>query len=405
MRLFLKILLLIIIPVSSFAQAENDYYFKACAEYQYKNYKEAINNLNKAINLTDKNTDLYTKRGNCFYALHQYNNAISDFIKIDKIKPLLSSYYLAKCFAKLNMPEKSTLWLNKNLNSKYKIEKNKIKSDPAFKSVENTKQWKETWSKDRYTKTEINLSYSEYLIKIKEYDKAVESLKNIVSSKKRPYKAYSLLGKTFFYKNDFKNSIYYYTKAIKIKKTNYQYYSQRAQAYYKINKYKKSLADINKAIELNSNVLSLYYDKALYEFSLKNYEKALNNVQFYLKYFYKDYKALFLCGQIYYEQKDYLNALLSFNKTLKLHVCAKYFVARGNTYLKTKTYKYAEHDYAMALDLNPKMGNVYFNKGIARLQQGNKKGACYDFMKARDNGYMKADDYLKRYCLSCFKHH
>ena len=405
MKLFLKILLLIIIPVSSFAQTENDYYFKACAEYEYKNYQEAVNNLDKAIELNKKNTDLYLKRGNCYYALHQYNNAVDDFMKVEKIKPSLSSYYLAKCFAKLNMPDKSALWLDTNLNSRYKIAKNKIKLDADFKAIERTEQWKEIWSKDRYTKTEIKLSYSEYLIKNKEYDKAIENLKNIVSSKKRPYKAYSLLGKAYFYNNDFKNSIYYYTKAIKIKKHNYQYYSQRAQAYYKINKYKKSLADINKAIELQTDELSLYYKKTLYEFALKNYDKALADAHFYLKYFYKDYKALFLCGQIYYEQNDYLNALISFNKTLKLHVDAKYFVARGNTYLKTKTYKYAEHDYAMALDLNPRMGNVYFNKGIARLEQGNKKGACYDFMKARDNGYMKADDYLKKYCLDCFKHH
>ena len=57
----------------------------------------------------------------------------------------------------------------------------------------------------------------------------------------------------------------------------------------------------------------------------------------------------------------------------------------------------------MALDLNPRMGNVYFNKGIARLHQGNKKGACYDFIKARENGYIKADNYLKQYCLDCLK--
>ncbi len=404
MKLFLKILLLIIIPFFSIAQTENDYYFKACAEYKYKNYREAVNNLDKAIELNKNNTDLYLKRGNCFYALHQYNNAIDDFMKVEKIKPSLSSYNLAKCFAKLNMPDKSTLWLNTNLNSRYKIAKNRIKLDAAFKSFEKNEQWKKIWSKDRYTKTEIQLSYSTYLIKIKEYDKAIENLKSIILSKTRSYIAYSLLGKAYFYNNDYKNSIYYYTKAIKIKTTNYQYYSQRAQAYYKINKYKKSLTDINRAIELNSTELSLYYDKALYEFALKDYEKASNDAQFYLKYFYKDYDALFLCGQICYEQKDYLNALLYFNKTLKLHVDAKYFVARGNTYLKTKTYKYAEHDYAMALDLNPRMGNVYFNKGIARLKQGNIKGACYDFIKARNYGYMKADDYLRRYCLDCFEH-
>lgn len=404
MKLFIQILLITILPVFSFAQAENDYYFKACAEYEYKNYKEVLNNLDKAIELNKKNINLYIKRGNSYYALHQYNKAIDNFLQAEKIKPSSASFYLAKCFAKLNMPDKTALWLETNLNSKYKVAKRKIKLDNNFKAFEKTEQWQKIWSKDRYTKTEIKLSYSEYLLQNKEYDEAINNLKDIIKSRKRSYRAYSLLGKTFLNNKDYKNSIYYYTKAIKIKKNKYQYYSQRAQAYYQIKKYKKSLDDINKAIELKPTELSLYYAKALYEFALKNYDTALDNAKFYLKYFYKDYKALFLCGQIYYEQNDYLNALLSFNKTLSLHIDAKYFVARGNTYLKTKTYKYAEHDYAMALDLNPRMGNVYFNKGIARLEQGNKKGACYDFMKARDNGYMKADDYLRRYCLDCFEH-
>ncbi|RLD54974.1 MAG: hypothetical protein DRJ01_17320 [Bacteroidetes bacterium] len=404
MRFFIKILLLIIIPVFSYAQADNDYYLKACAEYEYKNYQKAIDNLDRAIAINKNDENLFIKRGNSYYFLHQYNKAIESFLQAEKIKPSSASFYLAKSFAKINEPEKSIHWIETNLNSKYKVAKGKLKLDADFNKIEKTLQWQKIWNKKRYTKNEIKLSQAEYLIKNKEYNKAINELTDITLSRKRSYKAYSLLGKTYLLSKNYKSSIYNYTKAIKIKKNKYQYYYNRAKAYYKTKKYKKSLSDINTAIKLMPTQLCLYYDKALYEFALKNYEPALADAKFYLKYFYKDYKAIFLSGQIYYEQNDYLNALLSFNKTLTLHVDAKYFVARGNTYLKTKTYKYAEHDYAMALDLNPRMGNVYFNKGIARLEQGNKKGACYDFMKALDLGYMKADDYLRRYCLDCFEH-
>ncbi len=390
---------LIMMSISTIAQDFHNQYFRGLANIEYQNYQDAIDNFSKAIELEQNNSEFYLKRGQCYYLISQFENAITDFLYADSINPASASFYLARSYARLGEWLKAVNYLKIHLNSKHKLPKSEIKLDNAFNKLQNTQEWKKLWLADWYSKDENILSDAEYLMKNKDYYDALETLNKILLRKTSYHKAYYLRAKVNVLLEDTKSAIADYDEAISIKKKNPEYVTERARVYYQLKKYKKSLIDYEQAIELNPLDIKLYYERALVNLELKQYARALEDVQKYLKYFIKDQEALYHCGIIYYNTKDYLDALLYFNKTLELSpVKAKYYFARANTYLMTKTYKYAVKDYSMVLDLNPRWAEVYFNRGLAYFSLGNKQRACSDWKKAKELKYMQADDYMRKNC-------
>jgi tetratricopeptide (TPR) repeat protein len=74
-------------------------------------------------------------------------------------------------------------------------------------------------------------------------------------------------------------------------------------------------------------------------------------------------------------------AVKSYEQAIKLN--AEYYLAfrgLGNYYLKKKDYSRAEEYYSKAIEINPhRFGPVYKNRGVARLEAGNRQGAARDF--------------------------
>jgi TonB family protein len=70
--------------------------------------------------------------------------------------------------------------------------------------------------------------------------------------------------------------------------------------------------------------------------------------------------------------------------------------------LKQKKYKKAEELFNKALELCGPTGvgssHVYFNRALARMNQGNESLACGDFRRARKIGYAEIDKTIKEVC-------
>ena len=392
-------LFFLIIPFFVSAQEEPNFYLKGIANFQKKDFNEAIIQFSKVIEFNKNNTEYYYKRGECYYNIQHYFKAIDDFQKADSLKPGYGSFFLAKNYALIGNEKKSIEYLTIHLKSKYRIPQSHIMFDEAFSDLQYAKEWEKLWKNNWYTKYEDQLDEAEYLLKSKNYDEALEFLDNTISGKSRDHELLSLRARVFIALNDYRNALTDYDEAILLSKRNHEYYAERARILYKIKKYKKSSGDYSRAIELNPYDLKLNYERAVVNYELKNYEDAIKDITYYLGYFEKDEDAIFLCGKIHYENEDYLKALEYFNKNLELNTGnTEYFTARANTYLKTGTFQYAINDYSMALDLDPKDEQVYFNRGIARLSTGNLKEACFDWEQAKKYGHLNIDEYLKKYC-------
>jgi Flp pilus assembly protein TadD len=77
---------------------------------------------------------------------------------------------------------------------------------------------------------------------------------------------------------------------------------------------------------------------------------------------------------------------------------ANYYKARGKTYLKTATYRYAISDLSMSLDLNPSDAEAWMYHGVALIKSGNKSDGCSSLHKAQNLGSTEALKYIVENC-------
>jgi Flp pilus assembly protein TadD len=55
-------------------------------------------------------------------------------------------------------------------------------------------------------------------------------------------------------------------------------------------------------------------------------------------------------------------------------------------------------DLNKAIELNPEDQTAYYNRGFAKLELGDMKGACFDWRKAGELGVKEAYISLKEFC-------
>ena len=58
----------------------------------------------------------------------------------------------------------------------------------------------------------------------------------------------------------------------------------------------------------------------------------------------------------------------------------------------------AIQDFDKAIEISPKDGNAYFNRGIAMEMSGGMSDACVDWRKALDLGHAPAAKFMSKNC-------
>jgi len=71
---------------------------------------------------------------------------------------------------------------------------------------------------------------------------------------------------------------------------------------------------------------------------------------------------------------------------------------RGLAKAKLGDYKGAISDYNKAIELNPKLADAYYDRGVVKLLLGQKDSGCLDLYKAGELGFDKAYEVIKEYC-------
>ncbi len=418
MRTIRILIIILFASYNIFAQQEYHEYFCALVASENSQYEKAIEHYNNIAPLcppiggdlkTHQRTfvspfwgdkgGLFVERGNIYYKLGKYDNAISDFKNAEKINSKKGLLEAAKCYSLKNDVDSSILYLKKYLNQFDKIPKSEIKLDKAFENIKNTEKWQNLWNKEWYSNVEIKINRAIYLKNQEKYIEALDELNAVLRKNKNNHKAYFIKGEIFYAVKNYKDAIKNYSKAVKIKSTHTPYILARAKSYSKAKKYKKANKDYNTAIQQNPKNIQIYYKRALILNKLKKYDEAKSDITIYIKYFNNDSEVFYNCGLIYYNSEDYLGSLKYFNTAIeKNNTIAKYYYARANAYSKTRTYDYAIKDYNVALDINPKLTDIYLQMGITKLEQGDTESACMFWQKSIKNKDYRANNYILKHC-------
>ena len=89
---------------------------------------------------------------------------------------------------------------------------------------------------------------------------------------------------------------------------------------------------------------------------------------------------------------DLQGSLTDMNKTLEVSPDLPLALfQRASLYTSLKNYKASIGDYNKLVQLGAEYADVFYGRGIARLEDGQKDSACYDFAKAKSLGYQGPD--------------
>ena len=240
------------------------------------------------------------------------------------------------------------------------------------------------------------------------------------------------LGRTLFRLQDYEAATATYTQAIALDSTNYVWYYNRALAYALMENYRSAVGDYDKAEALGAEEAGFYNHKGVTLYSLEEYEAAFNyfkkasegdasNTQFLIN----AGKALDAVGE-FEEGRDYYDRVLELDTTnhsiyaeraltqreLKLFTLAKNDIDQAiklspksavyydyRAYIKEDLGDYmgAVEDYTTSLNLEQDP-NIYYLRGLAKLNLNNKADACLDLKKADEQGHEQAKEALTENC-------
>jgi TolA-binding protein len=266
---------------------KSKYYAASCLYYQ-KEYKNAIKELSSfaseyhSLPLAD---DAFIKIARSYFEIQEYDSAITIYKSLREKKPDVAYYWLGECHFKKG--EYKTAILN----------------------------YKKTPEESKY------IDYSLYsigfsLIKLKKYDDAIASFKNL----KEQFPQSKLISSCDFYiakslyeKGDLDNALQEFGK---IKEGKYKWESLffTAECLFHLERYNDAITYYKKS--LNGKYLSIailglgdsYYRLKDYKNAEENYSKLISSPK------YGD-SAAFRLGRVYFSQKNYEKAITYFKKS------------------------------------------------------------------------------------------
>jgi len=387
------IAILVLISTISFSQGELSLdLLKAKAYYNLKMYDSTIVYTNKV-----KDKDLIYKaielRALSFFYLKNYDKSLVSFKQLNANLKTKNSIYIAEIYAYNKNWKNASTWLIKHLQSKYKKNPGAIKTDKFFSDFSATKEWNNIWMQDWYSELETKIAEAEYLAYKEKYDRALEVSDEVLEIKKDCHKIYFLRARIYKKINDTSNRTYSLKMANKLVPDNFTYSFEYAKALLDDGKFKKSLAQFEKTIPLDKYQPALYYYLALAYYRFNDYDNAKKYAQYYRTISPNNGDGIWLAGYIYKDNGEFDKAIEEFEYGIELHLGrVGYFIGKGESLYNIKKYGLAANEFTQALDLSPNDGKIYYERGLANYERGDRVNACKDWNKASELGYFQADD-------------
>jgi tetratricopeptide (TPR) repeat protein/S1-C subfamily serine protease len=175
----------------------------------------------------------------------------------------------------------------------------------------------------------------------------------------------------------------------------------KALALGKEKKYLEALAAISKTIKLmpkeNEGRYSyIYKNQSLYFRGLERYDEAIKSIDLAIQQEPTDRILLSQRGVLYSEKKEYGMAISIYNNLLINNEEAYLYNNRGIAKSDLGDKKGAILDFDRAIELNPKNFEAYNNRGNAKFDLGDEKGAIFDYNQAIEINPKNANTYYGR---------
>jgi tetratricopeptide (TPR) repeat protein len=396
-----KLLVYIVFLVSCanglFAQLSNDNTLLLIKAYNKSHQFDKANELFKH-HTQNLSTDLLLEKGNMFYASGNYKEAANCYYRVHQANTKKASLELARCYALMQKTDLACAMLEQHLKLKEREMQRTIKTDTAFLSIEKSVAWKNLWKNEWYTKYDLQFEDATIAFDNANYENALQIVNELIAIRKTKYEAYALKAEIYLALEEYKNGLITINQAIDKRPKEAHFYYLKSKLELKTEKYKQAGKSINKALELDNSEIEYYFVQIETMAKQNRSNEAFEAIDL-LILLYPNVKVFQLAAEIYTQAKEYQMAIKAMNKCINMEKYnPDFYILRGDLYLQTKLYTFAEKDYSMGLDFYPQRGDLFFKRGLSRLNQQKNNDACTDFNKAFYFQYMPANDYISKYC-------
>jgi tetratricopeptide (TPR) repeat protein len=335
--------------------------FNAAVMYHTQgNYDDAIAGFSRIINAHPEYVKGYFFRGYSYLKKRDYENALGDFQIVTELEPKnhKAFFYAGKAYYSLGLYNKSIEYFNKTtaLNSKHV-------------SAINDK----------------GMAY----FQLKKYDEAIISFKHALELDPKFAMAHNNIGSAIYFnqnvanptKRDLERARDAFGKAIEINPTLFIAYYNRSSMFYFLKDYNASYADILKAIQIQPENGMCYFYGGVTQGKMENYDGAIYHLKEALDLIPTLHFAYEEMGNIYLEQKQYVEAIDMYEKAMKM--------ANSSTYTGLMYYyigitnAYQEDESAMYSALKKaNVNKVFKDKKVYQAFQ--KEKAFKDYRRKKE---------------------
>ncbi len=210
-----------------------------------RDFKGAIEEINKFIIADQTNSAAFYNRGLCYMYLNDFELAIHDFTQAIKIDSNVADSYNNRglCNYYLNEYEKALADLNKA-----------IKLDGKF--------------------AEAYLNRASVFINTKDYDKAIKDLSSALKFNPKNPEVFAQRARLYYMTKKNKQAVEDYTQVLKLGNKHYKTYYNRGNAYFKMNKYQEAINDYTEALKTAPNDPEVLNNRSAAYYSMGNLEMA-----------------------------------------------------------------------------------------------------------------------------------
>ena len=237
-------------------------------------------------------------------------------------------------------------------------------------------------------------------------------------------------------KGDTTNALIDMNKAIELNPKDANMFFSRGRIKARMNDHNGAEQDFSLAIALNPGMVNAYLARSVEKRALKKYESAFRDIYLASRYDTANPKLFCSFGNLFVAVKDYNNAIPAFGKAIQLQPAyseaynnrafAKIQIGNdtgaikdcftalkfmkspsyitynnlGQAFRDMKNYDSAFFYFNKAISLNTSFKEGYFERGKAKHQNNDATGACQDWKRAEELGYIDSTDMIKKYCNS-----
>lgn len=241
---------------------------------------------------------------------------------------------------------------------------------------------------------------------IKDYPGALEDLTHVIRKNLPDHGKYLYyLARVKAELEDYEGAIEDYTKVIDLNQ-RIEAYHFRGFALFQVGAYEESIEDMDRVVTEDANSPTAYFLMGIAYNKLRRFEEAIENITKAIALKSKDAFLYYRRGQFRmnlakenHSEEVLQQAKEDFDQALKIkHKDTDSLLARANCYDEMGRYQEAINDYDRCIKLDANNGVAYFNRGLAKIEVGDKTGACEDWRQALKLGVEEAKSAMDNYC-------